>query len=263
MKPRHLTRALLRAVGAGLVVASTVMSTTAAFAADPVATSPQQAISLSRKLTGHLDPGTGGHFAFYKFFYPADGSTATINVNFTPDDATVLQNAGLKIYDPAGAQLLDGGRQPKNYPNVSGNVIITDTNRAGVYIVQLYNYDPNAAFDYEIWGTGLAPQPDAGTPPRRPRSPRPRSPRRRSPRRSCPARPSPRPRPCRPGRPPRRPRPRPTTPRRRTRSSSSPTRSSTAGSRATRAASSPTTSSPTRVTSRPSRSTSRSSRTTP
>src|SRR5262245_15457567 len=139
-----------------------LLSTTAALAADPVATSPDQAISLSRKLTGHLDAGTGGHFAYYKFFYPADGSTATINAHFTPDDPVVLQNAGMKIYDPSGKALVNGGRQPKTYPNVSGNVIIDDKNRAGTFIVQLYNYDPNAAFDFEIWGTGLPPQPEAG-----------------------------------------------------------------------------------------------------
>ena len=48
-------------------------------------------------------------------------------------------------------------------------MIITDTNRAGTYTVQLYNYDPNAAFDYEIWGTGLARSPTPAPPPRRPR----------------------------------------------------------------------------------------------
>jgi hypothetical protein len=157
LRPRHLARA----IGAGLIVASMLLPATAAFAADPVATNPQQAVSLSRKLTGHLDAGTGGHFAFYKFFYAADGSTATINAHFTPDDSTVLQNAGMKIYDPSGKEMVDGGRQPKTYPNVSGNVIVSDTNRAGIYVVQLYNYDANAAFDYEIWGTGLAPQPEA------------------------------------------------------------------------------------------------------
>jgi hypothetical protein len=161
LKPRHLARSGLRAIGAGLVVASLLLPT-AAFAADPVATNPQQAVSLSRKLTGHLDAGTGGHFAFYKFVYPADGSTATINAHFTPDDPVVLQNAGMKIYDPTGKELVDGGRQPKSYPNVSGNVIIDDRNRAGTYVVQLYNYDPGAAFDFEIWSTGLPPQPEAG-----------------------------------------------------------------------------------------------------
>jgi len=152
-------RPLARALGVGLIVASTLLPATAAFAADPVATDASQAISLSRKFTGHLDPGTGGHFAFYKFVYKADGSTATVNANFTPDDATVLQNAGLKIFDPSGAVLVDGGRQPKTYPNVSGNVIINDPNKAGIYTIQLFNYDPNAAFDFEIWGDNLGPQP--------------------------------------------------------------------------------------------------------
>src|SRR5262245_48556310 len=141
-----------------------LLSTTAALAADPVATSPDQAISLSRKLTGHLDAGTGGHFAFYKFTYAADGSTATINANLLPDDPVVLQNAGMKIYDPTGKEMVNGGRQPKTYPNISGNVIVDDRNRAGTYVIQPYNYDPNAAFDFEIWGTGLAPQPDAAAP---------------------------------------------------------------------------------------------------
>jgi hypothetical protein len=161
LKPRHLARAGLRAIGVGLVVASTLLPATAAFAADPVATSSDQAISLSRKMSGHLDPGTGGHFAFYKFFYPGDGSTATVNANFTPDDSTVLTNAGMKIYDPTGKEMVTGGQQPKTYPNISGNVIVDDKNRAGTYVVQLYNYDPNAAFDYEIWGVGLPPQPEA------------------------------------------------------------------------------------------------------
>ncbi|HZQ99311.1 MAG TPA: hypothetical protein VFC93_10905 [Chloroflexota bacterium] len=153
-------RAFVRLAGAG-VLATSVLSSGIAFAADPQAASADQAVQLvDRPLSGHLDAGSGGHFAFYKFAYPADGSTATVNLMMTPDDPMVLQNAGLVILNPDGSTLVKGGQQPHLNPNVSGNVILNDPNRRGVYTVQVYNYNPTTPVDFTIWVTGI-PMPPA------------------------------------------------------------------------------------------------------
>src|SRR5437016_10801940 len=103
-----------------------------AAAADPVALQTDdfaKAPLLDRVYAGHLEPGRDGHFAYYRFFYPADGSTATVNVQMFPDDTIVLKNAGMKVFGPKpNKEYLVGGQQPGARPNISGNIISQDPN---------------------------------------------------------------------------------------------------------------------------------------
>jgi hypothetical protein len=153
-----------RALAAALI-AALALAATGASAADPTAQQTdqfEQAPTLDRPYAGHLPAGRNGHFAYYRFFYPADGSTATINVQMFPDDAIVLKNAGMKIFGPrANKEYLTGGQQPGVRPNVSGNVISQDPNDRGVYTIQLYNYDWNVPIDFTIEVQGVTPPPTA------------------------------------------------------------------------------------------------------
>src|SRR5688500_12979286 len=80
----------LRVLAAAMVVVAALVPASA-FAADPMASSPSQAITLDREMSGALAPNG---FAYYKFFYPADGTVATANMNVVPDDVHLLGNVG-------------------------------------------------------------------------------------------------------------------------------------------------------------------------
>jgi hypothetical protein len=102
----------------------------------------------STTLQGQLDAGAGGRVALYRFSYPGDGSVYTINLQVTPDDATLLQNAGFRVYGPQPDKLhVTGGDQPGLVPNVSANLISGD---AGTYTVEVYNYDPQRPVSYRL-----------------------------------------------------------------------------------------------------------------
>jgi L-fuconolactonase len=102
--------------------------------------------SAAGTVKGQLRPG--GQVATYTITYPGDKSVYTIGLQVFPDDATVLQNAGFKVFGPkADRTYVTGGAQPGLRPNVSGNLISTDP---GSYTIQVYNYDPNTPIDYEL-----------------------------------------------------------------------------------------------------------------
>src|SRR4051812_19021164 len=87
-------------LAAGLIAVG-ALGVGGAAAAEPTAQQSDrfdQAPTLDQPYAGHLKAGRDGHFAYYRFYYPADGSTATVNVQMWPDDAIVLKNAGMKIF---------------------------------------------------------------------------------------------------------------------------------------------------------------------
>ena len=145
----------LRILAVAAVIAA-ALAPMSALAADPQASAPAQAIALDRQMTGSLAPNG---FAYYKFFYPGDGTVATVNMNVTPDDAHLLQNAGFNVYDPFGNLIVTGGAQPGLTPDISADVIDSDPAFKGDLVIQVYNYDPNRAFDYSIALNGVPQQP--------------------------------------------------------------------------------------------------------
>jgi hypothetical protein len=142
-------------MGAAALLACALGPAAGALAADPQAVAPEQAIRLDRQLSGHLDAGAGGHFAYYKFFYPADGSTVTVNLEVRPDDPAVLPNVGFHVYAPDGKLEVSGGDQTGLVPDVSGDVSTADPAEKGEHVVQVYDYDPGAAIDYMLSIAGM------------------------------------------------------------------------------------------------------------
>ena len=146
---------LISAIGVSLVAGS-LLGATSAFAEDPIGRSGDKAVPLSGKLTGTLPADSGGSFAYYQFYYPAKGPAATVNLQILPDDPAILQNAGMVIYGPqAGREYFRGGQQPKLYPNVSGNIISSDSNDSGTYVVQVFSYNAGTPLTFEIWLEGV------------------------------------------------------------------------------------------------------------
>ena len=123
-----------------------------AAATDVQSGSPDQAVPLTGRLTGQLADGTAGHFAYYKFAYPG-GVITTVNVHVTPNDPAVLRNVGFKVYGPqSGKVYAVSGAQPGLVPNLSGDLVSPDP---GVYLVQVYSYDPRVSVEFAVWATGL------------------------------------------------------------------------------------------------------------
>jgi hypothetical protein len=130
-----------------------------AVALKPQADRPQDALLLEagRMLKGHLAAGgPRGQFAYYKFEYPGDESTYTVDLHIFPDRYDLLQHAGFNLYGPDPTKLYGkGGPQHTHRPNVSGDFSSVDP---GIYTIQVYNYDPSIPIDFEISGTqGAAP----------------------------------------------------------------------------------------------------------
>src|SRR5262245_34573543 len=152
----------LRLLAVLAVVTATLAPAASALAADPQASSPEQAVALDKKLSGHLDPAGG--LAFYKFFYAADGSVATINMDVTPGDSFLLEHVGFHVYAPNGKLVVTGGAQPGISPNVTANVIDADPSMKGDYTVQVFDYDTSRPADFSISPAGSATPPSAPSP---------------------------------------------------------------------------------------------------
>jgi hypothetical protein len=155
-------RGMLRLLGLG-AAATLLVSAIPAFGADIQSGDPDHAVALAGPMTGQLASGAGGHFAYYKFAYPGAVVTS-VNLRVTPDDPAVLRNVGFKVYGPTpGKVYLTGGTQPGLVPNLSGDLISSEP---GVYLVQVYNFDPHVSVDYTIWASGLPEAVRPSSPPR-------------------------------------------------------------------------------------------------
>ncbi len=125
-------------------------------ATDPQSNTAERAVALTRDLSGHLDAGTGGRFAYYRFKYTA-GNTATINLRVTPNDPAILADVGFRVYGPSlGYVYATSGVQPGLAFNISGDL---NSGESGEYIVQVFNYSPNTPIDFTISGTGIPRRP--------------------------------------------------------------------------------------------------------
>jgi hypothetical protein len=147
--------------GAGMTVFSKVASPVPAASAAPAgavlrpqADVPEDAIPLEpgELLVGYLPVGQpDGQFSYYKFEYPGDGATYTVDLNIHPDQHNLLLNAGFLVFgpDPARRLYAKGTPQHQHRPNVSADFRSTE---AGTYTIQVYNYDPALPMEFEIRG---------------------------------------------------------------------------------------------------------------
>src|SRR5689334_19416240 len=85
----------LRIAGVALLVTLAMATGTRAQTAGPPAT--------PGTIQGHLGPG--GRVANYPIFYPGDKSVYTINLQISPDDSALLQNAGFKVFGPQAGKI--------------------------------------------------------------------------------------------------------------------------------------------------------------
>jgi hypothetical protein len=154
-------RALLRVVGVVALLLGMLLVPGGAQASHPQAATPAEAIALQGERGGQFGPAVfgAGQFAYYTFVYPADGTTATVNMQVWPDDPAVLRNVGIKIYGPGQVtEYVSGGQRPGIRPNVSVDVVSEDADDRGTYLVQVYSYD-DTPIDFSIWTTGVAGSP--------------------------------------------------------------------------------------------------------
>jgi 6-phosphogluconolactonase len=98
-------------------------------------------------LRGHLEASRSGRSVDYSFDYPGGEEVYTVDLQVWPDQGTVLDNAGFRVYGPNGSIHVVGGARRGLRPNVSADVI--GRNR-GRHVVQVYNANAEIPIDYEL-----------------------------------------------------------------------------------------------------------------
>ena len=105
------------------------------------------AVPLRAEQSGSLPGGPGGHFAYYSFAYPG-GWPMTIELIPHTTDVAILRYAGFKVYGPSpNKEYLQSEADPTKRPNLRGSLWVTE---AGVYVVQVYNYNPHTPVEYSL-----------------------------------------------------------------------------------------------------------------
>lgn len=111
------------------------------------------AIPLAGVQSGSLAPNASGSFRYYTFRAGA-GTTIGVDMQVEPDDQGVLEVAGFKLYGPSpGKEYLQSEARRGRSPNQTGNLYVTDS---GAYVLQVYNYHPDATIEYRVSTRGPA-----------------------------------------------------------------------------------------------------------
>jgi hypothetical protein len=96
---------------------------------------------------GTLEAAAGGTFRYYQFTQPSN-TTVRIEMQVTPGSQGILDRAGFKVYGPErGKEYLQSESSPGKAPNAAGSLYVT---QGGVYVVQVYNYNPQTPVDYSL-----------------------------------------------------------------------------------------------------------------
>jgi hypothetical protein len=112
-----------------------------------IGTSGHFALPLDGVQSGSLPGSTGGAFRYYSFTQPAD-STVRLSMQLDPGDAGTLSRAGFKVYGPSpNKEYLQSEADATKRPNLRGSLWVTE---AGVYVVQVYNYNPHTPVEYSL-----------------------------------------------------------------------------------------------------------------
>lgn len=110
------------------------------------------AMSLSGTVAGNLTGSAAGAFDYYTFPYPGDGSTATLSLNFTPDDPTVSNAVGVALWQ--------GGTEVTSVNGVGStpgsNSVTFSSTTSGPVLVQVYNYDDGVPVQFQLSLSGVA-----------------------------------------------------------------------------------------------------------
>jgi hypothetical protein len=126
---------------------------------------PESAIVLTPTFAGtstQLVGDSGGRVQFYRVNYAGNGNPVRIELTSQPGRNNTGEGFGFKVYGPNGLI----GEAPVQYNESTWtrySMTITST-VAGVYLIQVYNYNQGQAVDYNIQATGLETATTEGTP---------------------------------------------------------------------------------------------------
>jgi hypothetical protein len=131
---------------------------------------PERAHLLTGPVSGRVPaapPNLGaGRMLFYRFDYPGDGSTVTLELEMRPGDIVTVDRAGARVYGPTGGKVYAESAGTGGHPSERATFSSTE---AGSYTVQVFNYNVTAVeFDLRLLGlTTVAtptPLPPGATP---------------------------------------------------------------------------------------------------
>jgi 6-phosphogluconolactonase len=141
MERRQISRGLFLKGAAGVAGAAVV----AGQVGSALAQATPEGLSSGRPIRGRLGPSSGGRTAEYGFEYPGGEVVYTVEMQVMPEN--LFPQVGFQIYNPNGSVHVKGGAQSGLVPNVAANVV---SRQAGRYVVQVYNYSPDAGIDYSL-----------------------------------------------------------------------------------------------------------------
>jgi hypothetical protein len=107
------------------------------------------AVDVTTGVAGGTLAGSGaGSHAYFWFDYPGGETLRRIAVQASPDSAPALARVGFRVYGPRwGDVYAMSGLRVGEQPNVVG---VLSAGEAGRYLIDLYNYGPAGAVDYQI-----------------------------------------------------------------------------------------------------------------
>lgn len=98
--------------------------------------------TISGKLTG----SRAGAFGLYEIAYPGDDSDMMITLQFWPSDPALNPRIGFNIYSPTGRRVAEATERFE-----PGRKVATlSSNLAGIYLVQVYNYNEDVTVEYTL-----------------------------------------------------------------------------------------------------------------
>ena len=103
---------------------------------------------------GKLDGSGAGSFAYYSFNYQGNNERVGVVLSFTPGLSTTGTGIGFNIYGPDGyvsSSIAGAGRNA----NEGVEYAHLQSDRAGYYAVQVFNYVPGINSDYTVRVVGL------------------------------------------------------------------------------------------------------------
>jgi len=96
-------------------------------------------------VSGSLMGSRAGAFGFHEFYYPGDGSDVEVIMIFTPDNPAMAKAVNFIVYGPYG-KVASGTRTSKPTERKA----TFSSKRAGVYLIQVYNYIDGTTVQYTV-----------------------------------------------------------------------------------------------------------------
>jgi hypothetical protein len=141
-----------RLLGAIAAVALALSMVGGAFAATNAGTSPSSAPSLTGTGSGSFTGASDGSFNYFTFDYPSGSPTGTLTLSFSPSDPATSNAVGVDLWQNGSMIASMNGT---NNPPGSRSMTFSSPS-AGPILVQVYNYAPGTAVDYQVSLSGIS-----------------------------------------------------------------------------------------------------------